>query len=90
MPATHRYSHPEGKGFGRHHAEESGRELPAEMRDLDMPPGTEVEHADTDEDSGRPIVAWADASGNPRRTSIDPEFFREHFEPMAQDAPEGA
>ena len=34
------YDHPESLGFGEHHATEHGRELPAEMRDLDMPHGT--------------------------------------------------
>lgn len=84
MPATHRYTH--GRGLGEHHATAAGRELPAEMRDLDMPPGTEVEHADTDEDTGRPIVAWTDTTGTGRRTTVDPEFFAEHFEPLT---PEG-
>lgn len=89
MPATHKYSHPSGKGFGQHHAEESGRELPAEMRDLDMPDGAEVEHADTDEDNGYLIVAWTDTSGTARRTAIEPGFFTEHFEPVTA-IPEGA
>lgn len=85
------FSHPEGKGFGQHHAEAAGRAHPAEMRDLDMPSGTQVEHEDTDEDSGSLIVAWSDASGHPRRTSVDPEFFAGHFEALPQfPQPEGA
>ena len=86
MPATHRYTH--DAGFGAHHATVAGRELPAEMRDLDLPPGTEVELADTDEDTGRPILAWADATGNGRHTTVDTEFFADHFEPLPA-APEG-
>ena len=86
MPATHKYVH--DRGFGQHHAEASQRELPAEMRDLDMAPGTEVEVAGTDEDTGRPILAWADATGNGRRTTVDTEFFAEHFEPLPAQ-PEG-
>ena len=80
MPATHRYSHPEGKGFGQHHAEADHRELPAEMRDLDMADGTEVEHAGTDEDRNLVIVAWTDKAGDARRTSIGPDFFVTYFE----------
>jgi len=86
MPATHKYVH--DKGLGEHHATAASRELPAEMRDLDLAPGTEVEHADTDEDTGRPIVAWTDTTGTGRRTTIDPEFFADHFEPLG-DQPEG-
>jgi hypothetical protein len=87
MPAaTHKYAH--SRGLGEHHATESGRELPAEMRDLDLAPGTEVEVADTDEDTGRPIVAWTDTTGTGRRTTVDAEFFAEHFEPLHAQ-PEG-
>jgi len=85
MPPTHRYAHT--KGFGAHHAEASGREQPAEMRDLDMSPDTEVEHVSTEDDTGREIVAWKDLGGNPRLTSVDPEFFGEHFAPLT--TPEG-
>jgi len=84
MPATHKYVR--DKGFGEHHASAASRELPAEMRDLDMAPGTEVEVADTDEATGRPIVAWTDPTGTGRRTTVDPEFFAEHFEALS---PEG-
>lgn len=80
MPATHKYAHPGGKGFGQHHAEESGRELPSEMRDLDMAPGTEVEHVGSDEDRGLEIVAWTDRSGIERRTSVEPDFFASNFQ----------
>ena len=74
---THVYNHE--KGFGQHHADEAGRELPAEMRDLDLAPGTEVEHIDTDESNGYLIVSWTDKSGNPRNTAVEPGFFAEHF-----------
>lgn len=79
MPPTHVYTHPAGKGFGQHHAEESGREHPAEMRDLDMAHGTQVEHVATDEDRGLEVVAWTDMSGHDRRTSVEPEFFASYF-----------
>jgi hypothetical protein len=88
MPATHRYTH--SKGLGEHHAAEAGRELPGEMRDLDMAPGTEVEHGATDEDTGALIVAWEDSSGIIRHTAIHPDFFDEHFEALVPGTPEGA
>lgn len=90
MPSTHVYSHPEGKGIGEHHAEASGRDLPAEMRDLDMPDGTEVEHVATDEDTGALIVAWADRSGIVRHTAIQPGFFDGNFRALVPGTPEGA
>lgn len=73
------YSHPEGKGLGQHHAESAGRELPAEMRDLDMPHGAQVEHAGTDEDTGAVIVAWTDKTGIVRHTAVHPDFLAAHF-----------
>jgi hypothetical protein len=73
------YDHPESLGFGEHHATEHGRELPAEMRDLDMPHGTVVEHAGTDDDTGAVIVAWKDKSGTPRNTAVSPELLATHF-----------
>jgi hypothetical protein len=79
MPAKYVYDHPEGKGFGQHHAEASGRELPAEMRDLDLPHGAQVEHVGTDEERGLEIIAWTDLSGDDRRTSVSPEFLASHF-----------
>jgi hypothetical protein len=83
MP-THAYRHPAGKGFGQHHSEAHGRELPAEMRDLDMASGTPVEHIATDEDTGALIVAWTDSSGIQRHTAVDAAFFAENFT-TAQD-----
>ena len=71
------YSH--DKGLGEHHAAQAGRELPAEMRELDMAPGTEVVHEATDESNGFVIVSWRDKGGVPRNTAIEPGFFAEHF-----------
>lgn len=80
MPATrYTFSHPEGKGFGQHHADAHQRELPAEMRDLDLPHGTQVEHVGTDEDTGAVIVAWKDKTGVGRNTAVQPEFFTANF-----------
>lgn len=79
MPAKYRYDHPESLGFGEHHATEHGRELPAEMRDLDMPHGTVVEHAGTDEDTGAVIVAWKDKTGVARNTAVQPDFLAARF-----------
>ena len=76
---THIFAHPEGLGFGEHHAAEAGRELPAEMRDLDLPSGTEVEVAGTDDATGAVIVAWTDRGGVLRHTAVQPAFFAEHF-----------
>lgn len=80
MPPTHSYAH--DVGFGRHHADLEGREHPAEMRDLDMAPGTGVEVAGTDEASGYRIVAWKDQSGTARHTAVEPSFFDAHFTPL--------
>ena len=76
---SYTFAHPEGKGYGEHHAAEAGRELPAEMRDLDMPSGTEVEVAGTDEATGAVIVAWTDKGGVLRHTAVHADFFAEHF-----------
>jgi hypothetical protein len=62
--------------------------LPGEvtMADLDMPHGTVVTVATDDDgnevrdgDRDLEIVEWTDRQGNPRRTSVHPEFFAEHF-----------
>lgn len=79
------YSHPDGHGVGRHHA---GRELSAEMRDLDLSHGTEVERVATDEDTAALILAWKDRTGVARNSAVSPEFFAAHF--TALDAAEGA
>jgi hypothetical protein len=77
MPSAYTYSH--DKGLGDHHAGAAGRELPAEMRDLDMPPGTQVEHVATDDATGALILAWTDKSSVLRHTAVTPEFFSGHF-----------
>lgn len=84
MPSTHVYTH--DKGYGQHHAEAIGREHPAEMRDLDMAPGTEVEAGETQEGTGHLIVGWTDQSGTHRDTAIDPGFFAEHFSALTENA----
>jgi hypothetical protein len=86
MTTRYTYAHPAGKGLGQHHAEAAGREHPAEMRDLDMPSGTGVEHADTDEDTGALIVAWTDRGGVARRSAVDPGFFTAHFTATTEGA----
>lgn len=53
------------------------------MAGLDMHHGTTVELHGQDEDSGLVLVDWTDKFGNPRRTSIDPDFFGEHFREVA-------
>jgi hypothetical protein len=70
------YNHEEGHGFGRHHA---GEDLLAEMRELDLHSGEEVKVLEFDADSGWPIVQWTDRTGQSRHTTVDPEFFTEHF-----------
>lgn len=69
-----------------------GRSLSAEMRELDMPPGTDVTvvalvpAADTgahDNLEDSVVVTWSDRSGNPRQTSIGIERFDELFEPAS-------
>lgn len=77
MPYTHVYSH--DRGYGQQAAERAGREHSAEMRDLDLAPGTPVEVTGTHEVNGHVIVAWTDQSGTARNTAIDPDFFDQHF-----------
>jgi hypothetical protein len=84
MVSRYAYSHPECKGVGEHHANESGRELPAEMRDLDLAHGTEIEHVATDEGTGALILAWTDRSGTNRNSAVSPEFFAGHFTALGE------
>ena len=76
---SYTFDHPEGKGLGEHHGDEAGRAISAEMRDLDMPSGTPVEIAGTDEDTGAVIVAWTGKGGTLRHTAVQPDFFAEYF-----------
>lgn len=69
-----RYSHELGFGEAAR-----GEALDEDMALLDMPPGTEVQVIAYDDDSGWPLVQWADRSGNARITTIDPEVFDSDF-----------
>lgn len=71
-----KYQHPEGHGFGQHHA---GAPLPAEMRELDLASGEEVTLLSFDVDSHSPIVEWVDGNGLGRITTVDPAFFNDNF-----------
>lgn len=76
--ATHKYVHPEGLGFGHYH---KGADLTAEMSELDLHDGTEVEHlGTTDDENDVELVAWVDQNGLDRITSIDREFFDTYFQ----------
>lgn len=54
-------------------------DLSAEMRDLDMPPGTVVTVVGHDDERDLVLVEWTDLSGNGRVTSIEPAVFAENF-----------
>lgn len=56
-------------------------DLKSEMADLDMAPGTQVTVDAVDPDAGLVFVAWEDASGNPRRTSVELSAFSDQFQP---------
>jgi hypothetical protein len=89
LPVTHTYNHPDGAGFGEHHASPDERALddrlahpntPPDwprstltMTDLDLAPGTELSHVATDEDTGNLIFAWTDKQGDHRRTAFTPQ-----------------
>jgi hypothetical protein len=49
------------------------------MADLDMAHGTPVEHLGTDTELNLELVEWTDKHGDPRITSVTPEFFASHF-----------
>lgn len=75
------YGHPDGLGFGEKARADSGfGELSAEMTELDLKDGQEVELVGLDEDSDWPIIEWTDGVGINRRTTVDPETFAEHFQ----------
>ena len=73
---TFTYIHDEGLGFGAHHA---GGELTAEMRELDLPAGTEVTLLAFDADSHDPLIEWVDGNGYTRITTVNPNFFNAYF-----------
>lgn len=49
------------------------------MKELDMPPGTEVDLLEDDTERGLKRVAWVDGQGTLRVTSVDPTLFDEYF-----------
>ena len=51
-----------------------GEPLTAEMTELDLHDGTEVEFVDYDEATGWPIVSWTDSTGINRITTIDEQY----------------
>lgn len=76
------FAHPEGKGFGEHAKASAGfGELSAEMTELDLKDGQEVEFVDYDADSEWPIIHWIDGVMIDRHTTIDPETFESSFIP---------
>ena len=82
--ATHTFDPTHGKSLGEHAA---GQPLAGEMRELDMAPGQEVDLEDaTDNDGQTVFVAWYDNNrpDTPRRTSLDKDYFDEHFKAVSQ------
>jgi hypothetical protein len=77
------YSHESGAGFG---AVAKGDVLTAEMDELDLKDGTEVEFIQLDEDSAWPIVEWTDTTGINRITTIDPALFEANFHPAGGES----
>jgi hypothetical protein len=53
------------------------------MADLDMPSGTRVELLEHDKERDLHRVQWVDSHGTERITSIDPDFFVNHFAEVA-------
>jgi len=64
-----------GTGYG-HNA--LGQELTAEMKELDLKPGTSVTYMQ-DDDSGWALVKWVDDVGIDRITAIEPDQFASDF-----------
>jgi hypothetical protein len=79
----YRYAHPVGYGFGQHHfaadPSQPGDQLHPEMRELDLKPDAVVVHFAHDADTNWPIIQWTDDHGTSRLTTVDPEFFADHF-----------
>jgi hypothetical protein len=71
-----RYTYNGDTGLGAAHAD---RELASEHAELDMQPGTAVSYTGYDDDRDLVLVEWADAQGNQRITSVEPEFFAASF-----------
>jgi hypothetical protein len=77
------YGHADGMGFGEAAKADAGLgEITAEMTELDLKDGQEVEFMEYDADSGWPIIRWVDAVGIERITTIDPALFDSNFQPV--------
>ena len=70
------FQHVSGAGFGE---AARGEPLSAEMTELDLKDGQEVEFLENDAESGWPIIQWTDGVGINRITTIDPELFESSF-----------
>jgi hypothetical protein len=70
------YQPEDNRGFGER---AKGSELSAEMRELDLKPGTSVRYFAQDADSGWPIIQWRDDTGLERLTTIEPDRFEQDF-----------
>lgn len=73
------YTHPEGAGFGE---AARGEPLSAEMTELDLKDGQNVEFLEYDAESDWPIIKWVDGIGIDRITTIDPDTFDANFIPV--------
>jgi hypothetical protein len=71
-----RYTYAGGEGLGHMHAENG---LSADMHELDLADGTQVEVAAWDDERSLVVIEWADRQGNTRMTSVEPSVFAEHF-----------
>lgn len=71
------YDPEHGKGFGE---AAKGDVLSAEMMELDLKPGTEVEFLHLD-DVGWPLIQWVDGVGIDRITAVDPAMYEADFRP---------
>lgn len=54
------------------------------MKQLDLHHGTPIEWSEVNPD-GTHRIEWTDREGQPRATSVAPEFFRTHFEPQGTE-----
>lgn len=54
-------------------------DLPSEMAELDLKPGTGVTVTGYDRDRDLVLVGWTDAQGTPRITSVEPGHFAATF-----------
>ena len=77
------YTHETGLGFGE---AALGSPLSAEMKELDLVDGQEVELLALDADSAWPIIQWTDGVGINRITTIDPEVFESQFQAAGEES----